>query len=501
MKTLFYPYFFKFVSMENKSRKMRSILTLVSILVSAISFSQITSYNYQFEVKGAPDTVYLANYFGKQLYYNDTAYATNGKFAFKKNREIKPGEFAVVFPGQTYFQVVINEPAFTIKTDTTDIVENMVVEGSLENKLLYDFRKYLKGKISLRDELTQKYKDEENEKKKEALKDQLIELDKEVKSTQRKIIEDNPQTLVSQIMLMGMDVEVPDPPKDENGNITDSTFQYRYYRDNFWEGINLKNDAVVRSTTYHNKYEKYLDKVLIQHPDTIAKYVDKFVGEMDPMGDLFKYTVNHTINKYSKSKIMGMDAMFVHMALNYYATGKAHWADTATVNKITDKANSLYPTLIGKPAPPMNLFDTTGKKVVPLYNVNADYTVLYIWSSSCGHCKKATPKLKKIYDVLKPFGVEVYGVGNELENDGWKKFIREHDLNWINVSDTPERPNGFRTTYDVYATPKIYILDKDKKIIAKQVGVEQVGDILKHKLNKPDLDFGIEPADPDEEHH
>ena len=37
---------------------------------------------------------------------------------------------------------------------------------------------------------------------------------------------------------------------------------------------------------------------------------------------------------------------------------------------------------------------------------------------------------------------------------------------------------NFRTTFDVYATPKMFLLDRDKKVIAKQVGAEQIGEIL-----------------------
>lgn len=480
---------------------MRYILSTCALVLTFFAQSQILGYNYQFDIKGASDTVYLANYFGKQLYYSDTAYSTNGKFQFKKDREIQPGKFAVVFPGQTFFEVIINEPSFKMTSDTSDIVYKMKVEGSVENKLYYDFIQYLNTRKKDIEPLKTKYEAETNEKKKEAIRQEIIKIDEEVKAYQRTLVLDNKQTLIAQIINLSLDMVVPDPPKNEDGSI-DSTWQYYYYRNNFWAEDNLRNEALVRCADYHNKLDKYLDKVLLQHPDTISKYVDELVEKMDQTGDLFKYTVNHIINKYSKSQIMGMDAVFVHMGLNYYKNGKAYWADEETIKKISEKATSWEPLMIGKKAPALNLVDTTEKKVISLYSVKAEYTVLYIWAAGCGHCKKSTPKLKKIYDALKPYGVEVYAVSNELENDDWREFVKKHSLDWINVSDTPERPQAFRTTYDVFATPKVYILDKDKKIIAKQIGVEQAGDILKMRLKLPDIDFGIEPADKeDEESH
>ena len=75
--------------------------------------------------------------------------------------------------------------------------------------------------------------------------------------------------------------------------------------------------------------------------------------------------------------------------------------------------------------------------------------------------------------------------------------MREKNLNdWIHVSDNPQinatdsatalivsgittlQSLNFRTTFDVYATPKMFLLDRDKRIIAKQVGAEQIGEIL-----------------------
>ncbi|MGB0166542.1 MAG: peroxiredoxin family protein, partial [Luteibaculum sp.] len=241
--------------------------------------------------------------------------------------------------------------------------------------------------------------------------------------------------------------------------------------------------------------------VLLQHPDTLTKFADELIAKMNPTGDMFKLTVNWLINHYSKSKIMGLDAVYVHMAEKYYLTGKAYWADSATIAKLEERAKAMAPTLIGKKAPAINLFDTTGNRLVPLYSVQSPYTILYFWDSGCGHCKKETPKLKKIYDVVKDKGVEVYAVGTELETEDWKKYIKENDLDWINVSDTPDKIiDNFRQNYDIYATPKAYLLDAEKKIIVKQVGVYQLGQILKDKLKLPaDTDYGLEKPKDDEE--
>lgn len=470
------------------------ILSLCAVALSA-SFShtraqlspQLKNYSYKFEVANAQpgDTVYLANYFGKQLYYFDTTQVQKGgKFEFKGNRELFKGQYAVVFPRSRYFELLITEPTVSLKTDTADFVGKMEVVQSTDNKLFFDYIQYLSQKRQDVEPIREKYDAAKKEKEKETYRQQMIDLDKEVKDYQKQFYENNKGNLAGQIVGMALEIEVPDPPKRADGTI-DSTWSYYYYRDHYFDYCDFTNEAIVRSPAYHNKLEYFFDKVVLQHPDTICKVLDNLVAKMDPKGDIFKYTVNYIINKYNKSKIMGMDAVFVILADNYYLNGKAYWADSASVAKINERATSLRPTLLGKIAPKLVLFDTTEKRIIDLYNLKSEYTILFFWDPNCGHCKKSIPVLQDAYKNLKPKGVEVFAVCTELETKDWKKFVREKNLDWINVSDTPEYPQAFRTTYDIFATPKIFILDKDKKIIAKQIGAEQIEEIME-KLMKRD---------------
>ena len=95
---------------------------------------------------------------------------------------------------------------------------------------------------------------------------------------------------------------------------------------------------------------------------------------------------------------------------------------------------------------------------------------------------------------LKDF--DVYAVSSD-DDVKWRNFIAEHKMNFVNVAvphevrsdqdllvklisqgKTDLKSLNYHDTYDVYSTPKVYVLDKNKKIIAKQIGIEQLGEIL-----------------------
>jgi thiol-disulfide isomerase/thioredoxin len=128
-----------------------------------------------------------------------------------------------------------------------------------------------------------------------------------------------------------------------------------------------------------------------------------------------------------------------------------------------------------------------------LYEVASPYTIVCFWDPTCGHCQTEVPQLDSIYNakwINK--GVKIFGVMTDGGFDKWKAFISEHNLkNWTHVYQTKELKEnelksgqpGFRQLYDVYQTPMLYLLDKDKKILAKKLNYEQLNEFLDRKFS------------------
>ena len=148
--------------------------------------------------------------------------------------------------------------------------------------------------------------------------------------------------------------------------------------------------------------------------------------------------------------------------------------------------------LIGEQAADLQMVDSDGVSK-PLYNVKSDYIVLVFWDPTCGHCRTQVPRLDSIYNAKwKKENVKMYGVLTETKNfQQWKDFMKEHKMNnWINVYETEAQRKivedakkpSYKQLYDVIQTPTIYLLDKDEKIIAKKLTMEQIDDLLDVKI-------------------
>ena len=211
--------------------------------------------------------------------------------------------------------------------------------------------------------------------------------------------------------------------------------------------------------------------------------------------EMYPYLLTKFTNKYINPEFMGQDKVFVYIFENFYAKGDTTILNPASRKTITERAYSLMANQLGLPAPVLNLTDTSGKSV-SLYNTKGAFTLVVFYDPNCGHCKEEIPRLDSMYrakwrkEGLTVFSVNIY----ENELTAWKKFIAEKNLSkdWVHAYQTKEAklndeksgvPN-YRQLYDISKTPTLYLLDKDKHIVAKQLSLEQFDKIMEAKREK-----------------
>ncbi len=475
---------------------MRRLIFMWLLIGSvSVAFGQKTGYQIDFDVEGCQaGKVVLAYYYGDKQYIKDsTRVDDKGKFVFKGEKTLDQGIYIVVMPPDNkYFEVIVDEDQhFSVTSVFATPIKSMKITGNEENIRFYSYLKYLNDQKTKSEPLAKQmeelqkadsvgFRDTPEFKK---LQKQMTAIDEEVKDYKNKFMKDYPDALLSKVFLASKDPEVPEAPKNEDGSI-DSTFAWRYFKDHYWDLVDFSDDRIIRTPVYHSKLERFMSKTIYQVPDSVIKEATLLIEKTRGSNELFKYTVFWITSHFETSKQMGMDAVFVHMAKNYYMTGQAFWADSSTVAKIGERAQKLDYSLIGKVAPNLIMNDTAGKIQI-LHAIPKDYTIAYFWDPDCGHCKKVTPKVKEFYDAFKDeLSVEVYGVNtNSKEREDWLKYIIDNKLNWINVED-PEQKTAYKYLYDIYSTPVIYLLDKDKKIIAKRIGAEDLENFIRHHKKK-----------------
>lgn len=483
---------------------MKKILSLLIVALFTLgAFSQNSGYKIKIKVDGMKDSAsYLISYFGNQRYYKDTAtFNTSGEIIFEGKKALPGGIYTLYTGKKVLFEFLVNEAYIELETDTINPIGNMKVKKSDENKLFFEHMSFVSEKQQATKSLRDKLNDEKTpDKEKKEIRDKLTATGKEINNYRLSIIKNHPKSLNAVIYRTMKEPDVPEFTEEKNDSIT-RLLKYNYLKNHFFDDVDFSDPRINNTPLYHNKLEKYFDKIAYPHPDSIIKDVDFVINKAKAQDTIFRYSVHYLINKYEKSKIMGMDAVFAHIALNYYTHDLATWVDSAQVEKVQDRARKLTPLLIGKQAINLSLVDTSGKKWINMYrDLKTDYTILVFWDPNCGHCKKELPKLAEYYESVKDKSVSVYSVSSKQDAE-WKKFIVEHKLNFNNVAVpqavyedqkkateyilqglTDLKSLNYNTTYDVFTTPQIYLLDKDKKIIGKKLDVELLKNLMDHQF-------------------
>jgi thiol-disulfide isomerase/thioredoxin len=370
-------------------------------------------------------------------------------------------------------------------------VENMVVNVSDENKAFYKYLLYVTKTQKEIQDLKSQRDAAKDPKEKEKIAAQILEKQEAGLRFKAQYLEENKDLFAAKVLRTSDDVNVPEF-KDEEGNMDDKK-RFAYYHDHFWDNVDLMDDRLLYTPVLNQKISTYIEKLTPQIPDSICAAINFLTNKTTDTSLIYKYIIQYSTNTYEKSDIMGMDAVFVCIAEDYYSQGKAFWLDEEKNQEIVDMYNTRKNLIVGIKAENIILPDVEGNWH-SLYDVKAKYTYLVFWDPNCGHCKKEMPKLKELYATWKDKGLEVYAVSTEFDNKDWPKFIKDNGFEWIDVSDTPEinknalkyiqegkttlNSLNFRDYWDLYSTPQFYILDENKVIIGKKIGAEQFPDFI-----------------------
>jgi thiol-disulfide isomerase/thioredoxin len=473
--------------------KHAMLTALTGLLLTTVAWAQSApttppgAFRITGRINGVKDTtVILAHFYGSTQYIpKDTARVDGtGNFVFEGKKALPTGLYLVVTPKNGYLQFLIPDAnqQFSFQTDTVNVIKNMKVTGSKENELFYTYQQQL-GKLSEEAQaLNAQRKARTDPASVATINQQMATLQKQAQTQRDQLFSEHGTTFAAKLIKASAEPEVPPGPKLANGR-PDSVWVFNYFKSHFWDNYDFTDERFVRSPILQQKIDRYLNS------DSLIKEADYIVGKAvaGKSGEVKSYAIWYITSQYEQPKVIGTDGLYVHMFEKYYVTGVIPVSDTSTIRRIGERVATLKPTLVGKKLVAPTVSDTL-RRPISLSAIKADYTVVFFYAPHCGHCRESAPKLKKLVDDYKGKGIEVLAVPVEDTPEEWKKFIKEFKLEKaINGYDYTAR-TSYQRQYDVWTTPMIFVLDKDKKIIARKLPAEDIENfILFHKKQQASM--------------
>lgn len=252
-----------------------------------------------------------------------------------------------------------------------------------------------------------------------------------------------------------------------------------YLKQHFLDDVDFKDTLTLRSNAWANKAISYLSLYSNnkynqkQLESEFIKAVTVILSRASVNADVYKFLLDYFVGGFDKYHL---DAVITYMADNFQDPFSCE--DQARKTKLQKKLENFKKISVGKVAPDIAVPDPKGR-LIRLSEIKSEYTLLVFWSSECGHCVQMMPQLKELYDKQKPKRWEVLTVSLDTSRSEWTSFLREQKLNWLNGCELKGFNSISSDEYNIFATPTMFLLDREKKILAKPISYRELEQALR----------------------
>lgn len=418
--------------------------------------------------KSSDSVLYMGVHFRDELIVLDSATVVQGKCEFKGKGEWQRGIYSLMryevnkkkkdrkLVSLTDF-TIDDSQKFTIAADSTFGASKMRVTGSKANKLMYEYLGTLSEARALSKELGARIKSADSV----AARRQQDSLSEAMVAYEKRMLAENGNYRFFQLVKQMSGPEVPEGV--ENKPV--------YYRTHYWDGVDLKDHSLIYTPDLFNKMNYYFYGILYHaDSDTISRYTDLLMDRMEGDTVMMRYVFDFIMPRYYRStKNIGWDAVWCYLVRNYYLKGRCPWATEGDISNKRQTAAFLEKSLIGAYGQELIMSDTTQlpSRQFSSHRMPYKYVILWFWDPDCHHCQEQTAALIELYNRLDKEGTrnfEVYAVGYEADVAKWKRYVKDHNLPFVNVGG-PNVNIDYQEAYNVHGAPTMIILNADRQII------------------------------------
>ncbi len=218
----------------------------------------------------------------------------------------------------------------------------------------------------------------------------------------------------------------------------------------FWDGIEAFDGPTDENPILAAQIDFYFDKMVAPLPDSITPEIDRLVNRTSFNPNLRDFILWHLLEKYRHPEYMSQDQVFVYLYDNYFSQLEIKDLNAANLALIRDKAEAFRRLALFNLAPNFTINDS-----IDLHSVESEYTVLFFYDHDCDVCHKEMQELDSV--VLVHPEITVLAI----------------DMNTNDV-----RVDALYDLYDIETTPLIYVLNNEKRIIAKKIQAKQIPLVL-----------------------
>ncbi|MCB9345667.1 MAG: redoxin domain-containing protein [Lewinellaceae bacterium] len=433
------------------------------------------------QIGGLSDTscIYLqAIHENKKSNLDSTYLNKDGEIVFQLPTMPEPGYYNIVLPSGTELPVLLNgERNITLCTQMDYPIDNMAVEGSLENELLYNCLQY-------ESHLGERFQNEIQElqrNRQESMDQQFVNQLRERYFVERESFYASVFARYSNTLYVKYEKANQEPAilnRIASAALLNRSDRQQMMLSHYWDNVDFHDDRLLNTPMVFDKLWQYFNKFVPDQTDVKLQAVDILMDKVADHPAYYRFFAEWLTKEYRApfTGMMDPDALYIHMVDHYLTNERAFWADSLQVYAWNLRAEDLRASLVGMPGQDFASKAADGVSH-NLFDIESPYIAIFFFHTDCEHCIETTPELVQKYRELKEQGLMVVAVSMGAEADEWKAFMEKNRMDdFVNLTD--EDNNSIFKSYFVRATPEIYLLNPDRKIIGKHLSVEDIQAVM-----------------------
>jgi len=421
----------------------------------------------------------ITYYYGNQIFLSDSLLLDEyGKGIYSgKHHE---GIYILLLPDSTEFEFMVTEGRhYRIFQPDSHPADCIRITGNPATETYADYLLFQRNLQFKADSLKGIPTNSLVTKESMAIRLQLQKLQDSLDIHIRHIIQQFGGSLVSNYLKSHLKVKMPEAGLSDSIGKVDSMqwiSELTYFRKHYFDNVEWSDARLVYTPVIADKVTIYLDKLTLQEPEILAVSIDEILN-MQSDKNVYRFIIGYLLNKYEKKKNIGLgEFAYLHIIGNYYLTGKTPWLEKTDSFLLQREYEKLKPVSLMMQSPEISLPDQNGQ-LRSLYGTNSDYTLVFFWDYSCPSCKRILSDLVNVIDTYSFLDINVFTIYTGNDPDIWKAFLaKKIPSGWINTIQTGE--TVYCSEYNISLTPAIFLLDKNKIILKKNLTVYEVNSYL-----------------------
>ena len=195
--------------------------------------------------------------------------------------------------------------------------------------------------------------------------------------------------------------------------------------------------------------------------DEIVKSIHGVTSSHPVNNQVYEYILDYLVRGFEK---LNLDNLIAYIAENYSGT-TCQTDELTTLERKLGAQNMKMGTIVQD----FTLNDINGDTVT-LSDIVKEKNLILFWASWCPHCEEMLPQIKQWQKQVENPKLEIISISLDTSETAWKNKVFEKGIeSWYNLSDLKEWEGKVAIDYNVYATPTLFLVDSELKILAKPV--------------------------------